>query len=442
MEEKTNPWAARFELLLNPAVIRQRAQVTISPLTDLAEMPVDLACKRLEMALDTIFHPTTQCVAVLQRLAGIAHAHCVVSYPDTKTFLGGLYSNDPPLPTFSPPVCLTGLGGVGKTKLMEAFRRVQFPNQEILVDAGHSPFPLNKAWSVTIQARSAPKDVLRFLAGSDGKPAELINKCRKLGFRDGIPFILADEFQFATGSESANARVTQMLLSLGYIGIPFIFAANYSLLHRLYRRPEEEQQRLLSNTLVLIPDAWTSLDWVDTLEAQRVVAPDYFKYDSKGGAKDFHAYSAGRKRAMAKLLVIAFRTEHARGGIVDHRAIRLAYESSEYARYKDQAEILSAQAIQHRPDKNRKDLWCPIPAEATKAQEFLDFTISARQEKFAAAELESALTGSERRKIREIRNGEFKKTKTSGKVVPIGRKASPTAEDLKRNANWYRDQIE
>lgn len=441
MDALTNPWAARFEPLFDPNVLKQRAVVTVPALSDLATIPEALASKQLEVALDTIFHPTTQCVAILRKLIGIAHAHCTVTYPDAKTFLGGVYANEPPLPGFVMPICLTGLSGVGKTCLIKAFKRVLLPDEDIVIDSDHSAFPLNGAWSITVQARSTPKDILKCLVGADGSPSDLIKECRKLGFRDGVPIVLADEFQFATGSNSANTRVTQMLLSLGYIGIPFLFAANYSLLHRLLKRPEEEQQRLLSNPIVLNPDSWNSQDWVDTLRAQQAVAPDYLKYDPGTDARDFHAYSAGRKRAMAKLLVLAFKREYAKGGIVDRRSVRLAYESSEYALYKKQAEILATQAIQNRPQKSGKDLWCPIPAESTMAIEFLESRINMRQESVAEAELAAALTKSERQQVAQIKNDGTSKTGRAGKVVSIRTKSAPTAEELKRNASWFLDQI-
>lgn len=441
MEQITNPWAARFEPLLDPKVIEQRARVTVPALVGLTSMPVDLACKRLEIALNTIFHPTTQCIATLHKLAGIAHAHCVVTYPNAKTFLSGVYAQESPLPSFSYPICLTGLGGVGKSKLIDAFRRIQNPDQEVAIDKEHSAFQLTGSWSITIQARSSPKDILQELAGDEGSPAELIKRCRKLGYRDGVPFILADEFQFATGSNSANTRVTQMLLSLGYIGIPFLFAANFSLLSRLEKRPEEEQQRLLANCILLLPDAYDSVDWVNTIKAQCDVAPDYICIDPELDAKELHAYSAGRKRAIAKLILIAFRNEYAKGGIVDCQAIRVAYNSPDYAHYKDQAEILTTQAIQNRPQNNRTDLWCPIPIEFTKSQEFSQFAIKSRQERVAEAELEAALSQSERRIVQETKNKDSNKKVISGNVVPIDKKKPLTAEDLKLNTNIFRENI-
>lgn len=153
MRPEINPWVTRFEPLLDMEVLKQRATVKVPPLTGLASMPVELAAKCLEDALKTTFYPTTQCLAVLRRLVGIAHAHCVTTYPDPKTFLGGVYAARVPLPNFAMPICLTGLAGTGKTEILNAFSRVQQPNNEVTVDAQHSPFPIRKSWSVTVQGK-------------------------------------------------------------------------------------------------------------------------------------------------------------------------------------------------------------------------------------------------------------------------------------------------
>lgn len=441
MGPDTNPWIARFEPLLDMETLKKRAAVKVPPLTGLTSMPAELGAKRLEDALKTTFYPTSQCLAVLRRLVGVAHAHCVTTYPDPKTFLGGVYAKHAPLPDFSIPICLTGLAGTGKTEILNAFSRIQQADIEVVIDAQHSPFPLRKSWSVTIQARSSPKDVLRILAQAEGTPSELIEKCRKRAFRDGAPTLTADEFQFATGSEQANARLTQMLLSLGYIGIPFSYAANFSLVRRLQRRPEEERQRLLAHPVVLLPDPWSSDDWQKTLQAQRDVAPDILSFDPIADARSLHAYSAGRKRAMAKLIVLAFRARQPPDSKIDLEAFRRAYHSTEFAGDREEAEILASQAIQNRADSKRKDLWCPIPLPANAAAAFLDSLVQARGEQVAEAELKAALTAEERREVVEIERSLNTRKRAPGEVVPLRKKKTLTADELKHNANWYRDKF-
>lgn len=279
------------------------------------------------------------------------------------------------------------------------------------------------------------------LAGTDGTPGDLVETCRKIAYRDGVPYLIADEFQFVTGSESANARVTQMLLSLGYIGLPFLFVANFSLLRRLLHRPEEERQRLLGDPIVLMPDGWQSEDWQQTLATQRAVAPNVFIFDPVKDAQPLHAFSAERKRAIAKLLLFAFRHQHPHGGKVDLEAIRRTYHSTAYATYREETEILVTQSIRKRPDEHRKDLWCPLPLPEDAAGMFLSAAKAAREQQVADAELKSALTTEERQAAEQLKRS-MRRTTASGEVLPL-RKKKPdvSGETLKQNANWFRDQM-
>lgn len=437
----SSQWVDHFEALLDVETIRQRAAVTVSPIAGLLSMPLELAHARLEHALKTIFYPTTQCLSVLKRLVGVAHAHCVAVYPNNRAFLCGVYANAPPLAEFVPPICLTGLAGTGKTEILKAFGRLCDCNDSVMVDADHSPFQIRGYQLVTVKARSSPKDLLRCLAQGEGSPSELIINGRNIAYRDGLALLLTDEFQFATGSENANARVAQMLLSLGYLGIPFVYAANFSLISRLQRRPGEEQHRLLSNPIVLIPDCATSVDWRNTLAAQRSIAPDVFVFDPVMDAEPLHAYCAGRKRAMAKLLLLAFRDQYHNGGLVDVEAIHRAYLSTEYAGYREETEILAAQAIESRAHPKRRDLRCPIPLTGNTVVAFLETAVSAREALVADAELTAALTREEKRGVAKVRQGISKGSDVPGQVVPLTRKSTATAMDLKRNAGLFRDHL-
>lgn len=441
MDSILNPWAARFEALLDADTIRKRAAVEVTPLVGLNRLPAELAAKQLEIRLKTVFYPTSQCVAVLQRFVGAAYAHCKVTYPTPKAFMAGVYATDVPLEKFAAPICLTGLSGTGKTELIKAFIRLQSADDTVETDNNHPPFPLNGAWLVTILARCTPKDVLMALSGSSASPPELVDMCRKLAFRNGVPFLCADEFQFATGSSSANARVTQMLFCLAYIGLPFVYVANFSLLRRLQKRPEEDQQRLLSDPIVLMPDALGGKDWLMTLRTQQSVAPDVLQFDPTNDAKNLHAYTAGRKRAMVTLIMIAYRTEYPRGGVVNLDALRRAYQSPQFARYRVESEILASQIVRNAPDKKRHDLWCPVPLPEDAAASFLDATLQARCDQVAQSELRSALTGKERKAAEEIERVLAKRGANAGTVVPLVKGKKATSEELKQNANWLKNNL-
>lgn len=381
--QSNNPWAARFEPLLDRDTIKERATVVVPSLQGLRDMTTEHACKQLENALKTVFYPTSQCVEILHRFVDIAYAHCLITYPNNKAFIQGAYSEHPPLPKFAFPILLTGLAGTGKSELMTALNRIQIEEQSIIVDPDHGPFALKSAWQLTVDVRNTSKAILSSLVSSDGNVKDLRVLCKRNAFRDGVPSLHADEFQYVTTSANSNALVTQMLLSLGLIGIPWTYTANYSLVHRIMKRPEEDRQRLLANYIVLQPDAPDSEDWINTLKAQKSVAPDILTFNPVSDAKELHVFTAGRKRAMTSLLVQALRYEHPRGGNVDLAAIKRAYHSPGFASYREESEIILTQTIENKPNKKRPDLWCPLPLPAEETAVFLKFATEQRNERFA-----------------------------------------------------------
>lgn len=439
MENQTNPWVARFDDLLDTAEIKRRATIKVPPLIGLNALDEVNACNRLETALRTIFAPTTQCLNILLNWIRLARAHCAEQYPDVRQFLGGVYSEKAPLHEMFFPICLTGLGGVGKSELIKAFLRILPDAFNAVVDAEHSEFPFQSAWSIAVKTHGSFTEVLKTVAGVDEKTADLIGACRNRAFRNGVPFLAADEFQFATQSVSANALVTKMLLSLAYIGIPFAFAANFSLLHRLQRRPQEDQDRLLSNVVVLLPEHEASQDWHDIVSAQKAVAPDIFVFD-EAGANALNRYSSGVKRAAAKLLKIAYRISRHTGGKVTTSEIELAYKDGEFSGYRKHIEVITQQYIQNKPQKGRKDLWCPfeIPKSAqAKIQEQMSLQ---RRKQVAAEKLRSSLNEKEAKALKAITK-QTKAGKKTGTVLSMQKKSPATADELLADTNWMLEKV-
>jgi len=232
-----------------------------------------------------------------------------------------------------------------------------------------------------------------------------------------------------------------MLLSLGHIGIPWVYNANYSLVNRILKRPEEDRQRLLADTIVLLPDAPESEDWINTLRAQQSVAMDYFQFDPEKDAAELHRLSGGRKRAVKDLLLLALKNEHPNGKTVDLAAIINAYKSPPFANYREDAEILLTQSIQDKAQSERPELWCPIPLPKNATAVFKKHATELREERLADAELESSLNKEEREALHEFKKASKKFPPTTGKVIPIRKNQPPTAEELKQNNNWFIDQI-
>ena len=192
MTSQNNPWASRFVSLLDREEIRRRATVTVPPLLDLNALPIETACSDLKLALRTLFVPTSQCLDNLLRWVGLAYAHCLALYPDSRSFLSGVYSKDAPLSELSYPICLTGLGGTGKSHLIKAFRRIMVKDFQQTVSADHSEFLFKALWSIQVNDRRSSNEMLMTLAEIDDVPRDLVAACRRRAYRNGVAFVLAD----------------------------------------------------------------------------------------------------------------------------------------------------------------------------------------------------------------------------------------------------------
>lgn len=441
-----NPWAERFAPLLDRNVIRKRVEVSPEPLKGLMQMNVEVGVRVLQEAFEKLFFPSRQCLDLLEKWVGMAYAHCLVTYPDNKHFLQGINQKEPPLPNFCFPKCLTGLPGSGKTELIKSFQRILPGPSEIEVGSGYLPIPSQSHWSFTINASAAPSDLLNPFSGGTDTLKNLVRTCRKLAFRNGVSFYTVDEFQHATSSATANTRVTQMLLSVGYLGIPSVYGANYSLVYRLMQRPNEDQQRLLADIDVLLPDPPDSEDWILMLKAQKEIAPDIFAFDPEKDGPEIHGLCAGNKRAEKYLLLVGVRIAHKRGIKVTIEIFREAYQSSDYATFRLFVETLLRVTLEpdrtaYSSQQEMNDLRCPIALPKEAMDMMNSQSHKHRKKKVADEKLESSLTPEEKEfHRRQCRLG----SKHVGKVpkgAPVKRKTPDSAEDLKHNMNLFKNRI-
>lgn len=443
MTKAANPWAERFAPLLDTEEIFRRALVKPPVLSNLNAMPIEVACKELGDALCRIFYPTTQCVDLLKEWAGQAYAHCLSHYPSRRDFLSGIYDTTKasPLPGFSYPTCLTGFAGAGKSQVLMAFQRIQPPPDSLHVDDNHSGFPLESPWIRQLKDCKSPQQLLALLSGLEVSGKATLEFVRKRAFRDGVAFLGVDEFQFATQSSSANTLVTQMLFSASHIGLPFVFAANFSLAHKLLRRPQEDRQRLLSNPKVLWPDPPESDDRIKTLELYRAINPEVLTFDAVNDSHALYLYSAGIKRLERILIVEGYRIARGRSGRnakVGLKEIEEAYHSGRFTSNRRDVEDIARQFIQNAKKSGRDDIWCPFdlpkPTQSNRSTPFAE----KRAERVAEAAIQASLTRSEREAYEALSKPEKKK---EGRVVKLRAKAPSTGADLKKNAQWLLDQI-
>lgn len=436
------PWVSRFLPLLDKTEIKRRALRSATPLTNLDELPITTACSLLANELKQVFYPTTQAVDVLHQFVEMALAHSLQHYPDERTYLDWIYKKESPLPDFMPPLCLTGLAGIGKSGVAKALGRILPADDVVSCSADEVKHPLKSLWKIDIRAQSKLSDLLAPLGGAEGSLRDQTSSARRRSYRMGISLVVPDEFQFMTASSTANTRIVQALMSLAYLGLPFVFIANFSLLHRLLKRPQEDRDRLLSKILVMMPDAPESEDWVNTLRLQLAVAPGVFQIDPDIDGEQIYRYCAGIKRYEARLLEVAYML--AREGrpndkmtFVTMADIKAAYKSGKFAAQRADAELITQQFILNRQaDKRRPDLWCPIEQPRTLS-EMLATQLQRQRSINLAEKIQYASASQAERQAYDACTSTSDKSGTKN-VIGLNRKKRPTAEALKANASMLR----
>lgn len=436
------PWVSRFLPLLDKVEIKRRALRPATQLVGLNELPVTTACSLLANELKQVFYPSTQVVDILHQLIEMALTHSLQHYPDEQTYLDWIYKKESPLPDFMFPLCLTGLAGIGKSGVAKALGRILPADDVISCSTDEVKHPLKSLWEIAIRAQSKLSELFALLGGAEGSLRDQTISARRRAYRMGISLVVPDEFQFMTASSTANTRIVQALMSLAYLGLPFVYIANFSLLHRLLKRPQEDRDRLLSKIVVMMPDAPESEDWVNTLKLQLAVAPGVFQIDPETDGEQIYRYCAGIKRYEARLLEVAYMLAregrpHDNMTIVTMADVKAAYESGKYAAQRADAELITQQFILNRQaDKRRPDLWCPIEQPRTLSEK-LSTQLQRQRSINLAEKIQYASASQAERQAYDAGTSTSDKSGTKH-VIGLNRKKRPTAEALKANALMLR----
>lgn len=429
-----NLWAERFIPLLNMEEIRRRVEVKPRLFADYEQMSAVEATKELEKRFKEAFFPSKQCVDILFEWIGLALQHCRQHYHGQKEFSGAVHGKEVPLPDFIFPMCLTGLAGTGKSQLLKALGRLM-PKKSSFTGIDNTKFSLESHRVLTVKVKGSATVILESLTGHNGGISELTSVARKQAYRDGWALLGIDEFQFLTQSDKANTKLMQVLMSVCYLGIPVVYAANFSMLHKLLRRNQEDRQRLLGNVFGVFPEEPTSRDWVTILEWHKRIAPDVFEFDSETDAEAIHQFTGGINRAENKLLEIAFRRAMESGHAVGLRELETAYKSREYAVYRADIEVLAKLPFSPALQKANKDLSCPLEMTRRSASEET-FSVK-RQERVGHAAIEASLNAAERNALKALtKHLSPKKQQKHPKVVSIDKKKS-LAEQLREDSVWF-----
>ncbi|OIQ92442.1 hypothetical protein GALL_255880 [mine drainage metagenome] len=430
MMKEHNPWIDRFGPGLTEDQIRERVRVDARPLEGLAKLPAEQAVTALGECLSQVFVPTAQVISALTGFIGMARAYSASAFPSMGRYIRQIYQSQSGQ-ACRLPTCLTGLAGVGKSELLKALAKVMPADMELNVQ-GHAGLQATSLLSFVMQSQVGAPGVLRqrTAQGWADLPRGGLNAHNI--YRDGVSLMTADEFQAVTAGGSANAVATKTLMQMAQIGPPLVYCANYSLVHSLLKRPQQDRQRLLSNAVVIHPEAADSDDWRLTLTELQKVASRVIRIDPERDAADIHSYTAGIKRSVIALLSTAYRLARASGkdhfGMTD---IQQAYASADFWTHRNDVEELTRQAIGNgsRGRRAALDLVCPFPgARQPQRVVVANKMVESYEDRLNEEHLRSSLTRDEREGLEALT------------VKPPARKSSASVARLPKRGS-RRDEL-
>lgn len=398
----TNIFSTRFDGPNTLADIRRLVTVHPDPVSDLEELSPALAADHLLKVLKTIFLPNQFSLDFIKDCVDRARSFSVENFATDQQYQHRLY-NPPGVETF--PICLTGLAGVGKSQTINALRKVM-PGPALYTSAHyHEPHTVVSYWYASAEGKAGGRQLLADFLGGDAVGAranisKLLMECRRRVNRDGVSLTMLEEMQHHTTGQGV-AQVTDILLNMAKLGVPMIYVANYSLGHKLLTRNSEDKQRLLSEPLVMLPDAPGSEAWAEyVLECIRV-SGGCLSADPVALARELYRCTFGIKRLTAHLIKAAYlEARVARRNSVSIEDVNKAYLSVSYSSNRRDVEDLFLINLQKCRPGFRPDLRCPFPVPVQS--NVLSFTKEDRAARVSEKVFVSALTAEERKNFEEL----------------------------------------
>ena len=448
MSAKENLWAKRFEDVLAIDEIKRRADRPARPLLCLEKDTIEHACFRIESELREVFVTTSRAAEILQKFIEHAYSHSLSRYSDVPKFLGQCYDGLADIEPYFPHI-LTGPAGTGKTQLGQALIRILPPASTIQPDTYHPAIPLIAVRHVAIKTTKSLPGVLQTLVRSahtsgvsGSRSAASIDACARWQYICGTSLLIADELQFISQSSNASTRIAQVLLGLSYLLVPTLFIGNYSLIHRLRKRPQEERQRLLGMPLILLlPDLPSSADWASVVKEYQCAVPGVYQFDFVEKRHELWSLCAGLKREFIKLLIVTYRRCRRDGKtLVCWEDIESSYRSPDFFDQRTDVEELIAQSIDGT--KGRDDLRCPIPTNLSLENEYLQALKDIRSQNLAEAVMRDAMTKAERMaaKREQVAPPSPSMHQPKRQAISQGRVKKLSVKDLQENAARHRSQ--
>lgn len=436
-----SPWLQQFSDLIS-STIRSRATVRPEPLSNADYSDARDVVSELDSRIQVLFVPSSELDRILGELILTCYNHARIAYPDTRTFLRRCNTPDSTGSTTTYfPRCVTGIAGLGKTQIFHALQRVLIRQHLGCLDIGHKQFEIQPVWYVSVEENRKLSDILRYLISSVGatpsstKINDLIQQCRRLAYQYGVLVLIVDEMQSMTRSSQANTMVANVLYDLRRIGLPIVYGANFSLVHRIKSRPHEDVERLLCEPLVLIPEPSHSEDWSNLVRAQIDIAPHLFDIDVDRTASQLYTMTAGSRRLLGRLIVLAAKVNVPKNQMISIGALSDTYSSTAFSANRDNVEALQKQFATGK--KVRNDLWCPLSIPGSEEALLQQDAQAFRMEEMLMALQTASMTEDEKVMLNLVR--EKMRESAEANIEPIGKNASPSSDDFQAGEDIFQN---
>lgn len=372
MSTVESPWAKQ---LMVAADLRDLAKrVALSPREKLIPSRLNEfnAVESVRHQLNQCYVPGESSKRGLAKILSLAVESASRQFPSTHEFSLRVNSrrfSSPPAPIF----CLTGFAGIGKSALFDAAQRLigSLPDIQIPRHGRVEHKPISR---VQILDRWGVSEMTKHFA--------LPEKGGDIGrtlYQRGCSLIALDELQFVATSINANTRASKLIYSSSLYGPALVFACNFSLVHKLKKRPHEERDRILSSPIVLLPDLPQSAAWMERIRVWSAAIGDLLDFDLVARSDELWSLVFGINRSAINLLSISSSLALASRSRMRWEHIEGAYKSPEFSVMRN--DITSIHEVSLGEDPHRLDLICPF--ESADVEHYIDAVKQLRRSRFS-----------------------------------------------------------
>lgn len=351
MRSGGSPWVKQLMAVANLNDLAKR--VTLIPKEKLNPSVLNEfnAADSVRQQLNQCYVPGESSTRALAKILALVMDNASKQFPSTHEFslrVNSMRFSVPPATV----ICLTGLAGLGKSALFDALQRLLCSLPDISIPK-HGQVEHKPVSRVQILNRWGARAMNRHfsLPGTGGDIARSL-------YQRGCSLIALDELQFVATSEKANTRTSKLIYDTSLYGPALVFACNFSLVHKLKRRPHEERDRMLNSPIVLLPDLAQSVEWKERISVWSIAIEEILDFDLKERAEDLWSLVAGINRSAIGLLSISSALALKNRSRLRWEHIEGAYKSLEFSAAR--SDIESIQAIALGGDQGRLDLICPF----------------------------------------------------------------------------------